>query len=234
MKKILCIGDSLALPGHLNLYEDTWYYKLKQNLQGFDFTSYFKRMLTTNVLVTMGGGIEGPDKFPKGADCLECFMPDVVILQLGIVDCSPRLLFKYEKKIVNRLPRSLRNKYINLIKKFRKRSLSRIMIPISKFRNNIETYLERCVNNNVNQVIIIPIGVPDQRIIDRNPLINDSIKLFNDFYFQCQDYYNNVQVVQGLKPATRFSNLYQDGYHLNSKGHDVLVQQLINSIELDV
>ena len=31
--KILCVGDSTALPGRSNKYEDTWLFKLKKNIK---------------------------------------------------------------------------------------------------------------------------------------------------------------------------------------------------------
>jgi acyl-CoA thioesterase I len=129
--KILCIGDSLALPGHLNLYEDTWYYKLKKRFPTYDFISYFKRQLTTDALVTLGGGEKGVDKWPKGADCLEAYMPAIVILQLGIVDCAPRLLHKNERHLVSRLPALLSNFYLRVLKKIRKRRTERTIVPFN-------------------------------------------------------------------------------------------------------
>lgn len=122
MKKILCIGDSLALPGHLNSYEDTWFHKLKKEFPNYDFISFFKRQLTTDVLVTMGGGVRGIDKWPKGADSLEAYLPDMVIIQLGIVDYAPRLLYNVEIKILSKMPASLSMFYIHIIKKFRARN----------------------------------------------------------------------------------------------------------------
>lgn len=136
--KVLCIGDSLALPGHLNRYEDTWFYKLKQVFPTIDFISFFKRQLTTEALVTMGGGRDGIDNWPKGADCLEAFMPDIVILQLGIVDCVPRLLNKYERKIVSILPVGLKSPFIKLVKKYKKRSTKNTTVPLQNFKNNLD------------------------------------------------------------------------------------------------
>ena len=52
MKKIVAIGDSLALPGHANRYEDTWFYQLQRRFHGTLFIPYFRRGLTTAVLVT--------------------------------------------------------------------------------------------------------------------------------------------------------------------------------------
>lgn len=48
--------------------------------------SFFKRSLTTEVLIKMRGGESGIDSYPNVADCLEFFEPDIVVLQLGIVD----------------------------------------------------------------------------------------------------------------------------------------------------
>jgi len=75
--KVLSIGDSLALPGHGNLYEYTWIYKLKTQYPKYDFITFFKRQLTTNILITMGGGIDGVDNKPKGTDCLEFYEPNI-------------------------------------------------------------------------------------------------------------------------------------------------------------
>jgi acyl-CoA thioesterase-1 len=115
--KVLCIGDSLALPGHHNKYEDTWFYKLKKEFPGHDFISFFKRQLTTEILVTIGGGEKIEGAFPTGADCLEHYMPEIVIIQLGIVDCAPRLINEksFLWKIVRRLPDCFLNHYINYL-----------------------------------------------------------------------------------------------------------------------
>tara|TARA_X000000368_G_scaffold403028_1_gene377546 strand:- start:1409 stop:1630 length:222 start_codon:yes stop_codon:yes gene_type:complete len=43
--KIFCIADSLGLPGHLNKYEDTWFYKLKQEFPNSDFISFYNKSL---------------------------------------------------------------------------------------------------------------------------------------------------------------------------------------------
>ena len=56
--KILCIGDSLSLPGHLNKYEDTWIWKLKNQYPEYDFITFFRRAIATDILVTNGGGID--------------------------------------------------------------------------------------------------------------------------------------------------------------------------------
>ena len=120
-KKLIAVGDSLALPGHLNNYEDTWFYRLKKDLKDYDCIPIFRRGITSEILVSEGGG--GVDNLPMGADCLEFYKPDIVILQLGIVDCAPRLFKRdgIENKIINRIPYKLKDRYIKIVKKLRTR-----------------------------------------------------------------------------------------------------------------
>ncbi len=120
--KILCIGDSLALPGHDNNFEDTWFYKLQISFRHIFFISFFKRSVTTEILVTEGGGdIKQPI---KGADCLEFYMPDIVILQLGMVDCAPRLLKRSSlfNKLLQKMSSNIQSVIFKGIKTIKKRS----------------------------------------------------------------------------------------------------------------
>lgn len=166
MKKILCIADSLGLPGHLNKYEDTWFYKLKQYFPNSDFISFFKRQLTTDVLVTMGGGEGGVDNWPKGADCLEGYMPQVVIIQLGIVDCAPRLLTNYDKVIMKILPKYFQKSYLSVIKTIRKRNVANTLVPFEKFKSNLNRYIKRAEKIDA-KIIFISISVPDKNMVKK-------------------------------------------------------------------
>ena len=69
-------------------YEDTWVYKLIEALPEFEFIDKTKRASTSERLVTEGGD----NINPYGADLLEHYMPDIVVMQIGIVDCAPRYI----------------------------------------------------------------------------------------------------------------------------------------------
>lgn len=51
--KIFCIANSLTLPGHLNKYEDTWFYKLKQEFPNSDFISFFIKVCMKMNIIQM-------------------------------------------------------------------------------------------------------------------------------------------------------------------------------------
>jgi lysophospholipase L1-like esterase len=224
-KKLLCIGDSLALPGHLNRYEDTWFYLLKREFPTFDCLSFFKRQLTTDVLTTMGGGEIGVDKWPKGADCLEAYMPDFVILQLGIVDCAPRLLNTFDKRILKLIPSRLSSSYIRFIKTLRSRKTTNTYTSIEQFRKNWENYLKRTVKNNT-KVIIISISLPDEIFLQKNPKTIKNVNIYNDFLLQLGSSYGNVCVTIPLDPRNYNFPIYEDGYHPNSTGNRIIFESV--------
>lgn len=225
MKKVLCIGDSLALPGHLNKYEDTWFYKLKRKFPEHDFISFFKRQLTTDVLVTMGGGLDGIDEMPKGADCLEFYNPDIVILQLGIVDCAPRLLNKYDKIILKLLPKTISSSYIGIIKRIRKRNLNNTLVPLERFKSNLQNYVSRTKKINA-RVLIISISIPDHNMVKKNKEIITNVKWYNELYNEFANNNSFISVTQPLQPKDYNFPIYEDGYHPNQKGHSIIFNHL--------
>lgn len=234
MNKIVVIGDSLALPGHSNSYEDTWFYQLQRHFSGIFFIPYFRRGLTTTILVTEGGGDLYPGAFPPGADCLEHYMPDIVILQLGIVDCAPRLFGTYslEAKLVNRMPSELRNRYINLVKKLRKRSEDRVDVPLPQFRNNIEAFLKRCLLHDVKRVVFIKICTPDQGVLKKNPPMLANVIKYNNCIDQIVDAYSIACSINPLIPKQGEPEIYDDGYHPNPAGNRKVYDELVSCLRI--
>lgn len=227
MKKILLIADSSALPGHLNKYEDTWLYKLKNEYPNYDFISFFKRSLTTDVLSTLGGGETGVDKWPKGADCLEAYMPDTIIIQLGFADCAPRLLFDLERKILKYLPQLIVKIYINLIKKLRNRNTKNTIVNIVKFEKNIKDYVERCIKSSVNQLIFINIQMPSQKTVDKNPDIIENVKKYNEIINKHCKLNTFIQSIEPLNSNRYSFEIFEDGHHPNIIGHNMIIKELV-------
>lgn len=232
MFKVIVIGDSLALSGHTNTYEDTWFYKIQEHFSQYHFIPLLRRGLTTKVLVTEGGGDPMQGAFPMGADCLEHYMPDTVIIQLGIVDCAPRLFGTHslEAKLVNRMPSAFRSRYINLVKKFRKRSEDRVDVPLPQFKNNIEVFLKRCLLHNVKRVVFIKICTPDQRVLKKNPLMLANVLKYNDCIDQIVDAYSIACSINPLIPGQGEPEIYDDGYHPNPAGNRKVFDELVSCL----
>ncbi|MBN2777438.1 MAG: SGNH/GDSL hydrolase family protein [Bacteroidales bacterium] len=229
--KILCIGDSLSRPGHTNLYEDTWFYKLKEKYKNYDFISVFQRSLTTDGLITMGADVNN-NKFPYGSDCLEYYNPQVVILQLGIVDCAPRLIKENSLvwKIVRRMPKKVVNKYIDYLKRNNKRDTENVYVSKEKFRSNLIAYFNRCQKNEVLKVIYIAIPIPGQEMIFKNPSIITNVIKYNDIISEVSQKYDFVKIVNPLN-ADKGEDIYDDGYHPNPRGNIIVLESLVSELE---
>jgi acyl-CoA thioesterase I len=225
--KVLCIGDSLSLPGHGNQFEDTWYYKLQKHFSSFYFASYFKRATTTVVLVSEGGG---DGKSPAGSDCLEFYLPDIIIIQLGIVDCSPRYLkrSKIVYKIVERLPLKLKRITYYFIKKLVNRSLKKADITPEQFQHHLKLYLNRCLENKVKKVVFIAICNPDENVKQKSPVLIQAVELYNKIITEISSQYNFTSVISPLNSGE--IDLYDDGYHPNPKGNDLVYKALKEEI----
>ncbi len=234
MKKILCIGDSLTLPrGEDVKYENTWFYLLKHYFQDIDFISFFKRGITTNILVQEGGGDKNTaEKYPFGADCLEHYKPNIIILQLGIVDCAPRLLKQgMETKLVNHLPKKIANIYIKLIKTTRKRNTANTYVSLKKFEDNLINYFERCKNQNIEKLIIIKIAIPSQEMVDKNPEIIKNVIKYNAVYDKLEKKYPFVNSINPLDSSKTNEIIFTDGYHPNAKGNTFVYSELKDFFE---
>lgn len=229
MKKILCIADSFGLPRVEVAYECTWYYRVKLALgySEYDYLYFFKRLLTTDVLVTMGG--ENTSQSPKGADCLEHYLPSVVVLQLGICDCAPRLFLKgsIEEKLVNRAPVLLRRRYIEAKKKLVGRKSGNALVSPKKFKANIVRYLERCSTVGVEKVIYIAIGTPISPMIDQNPGILDAIGRYNAILEELSEQYAFLKVIYPWRDVNDPDLYIADGYHPSALGHTLIATALI-------
>ena len=104
--RILIVGDSNCLPRREGKYKDSWIYLLKQAYPTADFIVLADGSRTTEYLA------QHPRKRPDGSieydpSSLEIYDPAVVILNLGIVDCAPRMFRKIESQVIGRLPNSL-------------------------------------------------------------------------------------------------------------------------------
>lgn len=121
---ISVIADSLALPRNegedIVKIHEVWPYVLKakcENVFGdLLLLNYGMRSRTMDSLL-------GVDYY----ECIELIQPNVIIVQIGVVDGLPRIISKTERRIMNSrfFPSSLRNIIISRRKRLRKEITSR-------------------------------------------------------------------------------------------------------------
>ena len=218
-KRVLIIADSMAMPRPDTRYEDTWIYLVKQEFPHYDFLDRVERGGTSLRLVTEGGG---------GVDLLELYEPDLVILQFGFAEGAPRLFKKpsLEYFFVSRiLPASLRSKYIQYVKKSRVRNPQITAISPDNFRAYISNYFERAEKIG-SKVVVILILKATRLLINKSPLVEQNIKLYNDIYCEVAESFSNVRCVAPFGEEVDVNEITVDEYHLDSRGHRTLFDRL--------
>lgn len=217
MKKIVILGDSLGLPRIDLPYESTYPFLLQEVLNG----KY--RVIARNIRAN-DTSVQLKNLF----DDVGLFKPDIVILQLGIVDCAPRLFWRFEAKIVGYI-----DKYINIIS-----IISRFRYPLTKVFPKVYVSKKSFKNNLVNifyyleerQIKVIVVGITsttpcnmeksfnyDNNIRDYNNMLYNLIpdkRLFIDMY----KHGSNI--------------LLQDGIHLNIIGSKILSDEIAQKLSI--
>ena len=155
---------------------------------------------------------------------MEAYNPDIVVIQLGIVDCAPRLLNDLERKLITKFPIVNSRDYIDLIKRIRK--LNNTIVTDVKFRKNLEKYIKRATENNVKKLISIGISYPDKKMIEKNKDIIKNIDKYNSLLGSYSKNLKNINVIFPLDSRNYKEEIFEDGYHPNKKGHEVIANEL--------
>lgn len=212
----------MALPRPHVHYEVTWPYYLKTKFINHDIVSLCYRNLTTNFLTNGWLG-----------DSLEFYSPDVVIVQLGVVDCAPRFFISkgISRIIISKLPIFLRVKILNFIKRFYTRSTRYAEVSKVDFYNNIKQYIDRCQNLKVKKIIFIAIGNVDNTVAIKSPKFRKSIQAYNSILYETERLHENVCVVNPL--VSDREELFCDGYHPSSIGHQRIFESVLKNYSFD-
>lgn len=210
MKKICILADSLAAPREDNIDDSIrWPQLLFRSIEPVEYVNRVK-----------GGSTTKKVKKIKGVEA------DIFIIQLGIVDCAPRLFTRFENKQIARLPRSWREKIINWAKTKRRSSVERAYVNPVKFERNLKKILQIA---NGNAVVFIKIITPSKDMLSTNPSIQQQVMLYNSIIEKIELASSNVSSI--TIPDEYVKNItLDDGYHLNEQGHQVVANLVIEKV----
>ena len=228
MNKIICITDSMGMPREEYSYENTWISILKRKLNDFDFICFTRRQETTKMLNSLGGDSTS-SIFPKGSDLLEFIEPTYAIIQLGIVDCSPRLLNRYERFILARIKsESLKSNIISLLKKIKKRDSQNVFVNPLEFESNIDKYIQRAITKKVKRVFFFKI-LANFSILE-NKQYKENILKYNNILTKLEKKYPKYFKVVEFEVEDKM--LLKDGYHLSLVGQKKVASEILHNITL--
>lgn len=210
--KILVLTDSLGLPRDAPQdlsYEETWPFFLSQQKN--------VKLLQSSI----GGGTSF-DLY-KQTIYLKSFNPDIVILQVGIVDCAPRALSYHENIIYNNwwITRKILGQVIprwgNTIRKIRNIRF----VNKEEFRINLKRIVELLPNIKIYAIGIIPASIEYENFL---PNITISIKEYNYILKEIfpETYIDTFELDQQY--------VMTDHHHPNKKGHKLIFEIIMNRL----
>jgi len=222
VKKIMIIADSMAMPRWELAYEETWPFFLFRDFPDLCIIDKCKRGGDTERLVRGAGKYDSENQW----DLLELYRPDIVIIQLGIVDCAPRYFNRHSlvSKILFRIPHGK-----SIIKRFFTRKESNCYVKLKDFEDNIVNYLNRAQTISTT-VFIITIAPPPEQFIKKNPNIKSQIQNYNDCLYSIEKRYNNVILIQSLS-IDEMEKYSIDEFHIGAEGQRIQYKKIKSHLE---
>ncbi len=206
--KILILTDSLSLPRVVGkdevLYEQTYPYLLKQN-----------RPEDEIIAVGIGGGTVYD--INRQVDYYKVFRPDVVFIQVGIVDAAPRAFTRIELQVLQKLRLiGIFMKFKNQIRTLRNKHYT----ERSMFEKYIKGIQQKIVKLNPNAQIyfigILPTSEDYEKIL---PGITQNVNQYNEVLKANGTYIETTDIDTEI-------DILDDHHHLSSSGHQKIANKV--------
>lgn len=206
-KRILILSDSLALPRNIPevcTYNETWPILLRKN--GFDVHQ-----------VSIGGATS--EDLLRQAPYHCSYNPEIVLIQVGIVDCAPRFMTKMELSLVRKLPfghliiRAINTKSVKKIRKIQ-------YIPPKSFKKNIESIDLIFRNAHTIFIEILPVVAEYEKLL---PGVRRNVEVYNEILK------NSARKTININDIGR-DGIMSDHHHLNALGHQYIFSRILNMI----
>ena len=230
-ERLLIQGDSLPLPRGPVPYEETWPWHLRVDDRFPHVINRSQSGKTTDELHT------DKVRFPRRK--LELYEPETVVMQIGIVDCAPRLLSKTERDLITAFPfETLARVSSYAAKRLRGRTRRRTYVSEGEFEANLRDYLERADEHGIDHLVVLKILTAGEKYTAKNPDVQEAITTYNEIIDRLADEFPFVQSLRPLatsKPEEESlvdDHTLEDGYHLNAAGHERLYERLLEESPL--
>jgi lysophospholipase L1-like esterase len=223
-RTIIVVGDSLACPRPwegINL-QSTYAFQLHAKLDGNNFIANYGASDNSSSKAIKESFLR---TYVRAADA------DYAIVQLGIVDCAPRLLGAFERAIgyfASRIAlfRPLFKIYIKLKSQYRyplTRIFPQTLVSINEFEANYRILLTELLEHNpIKKIFLINIAYPGTILLERSFNILENIKAYNNVISKFgQNFPEKIEIVD-LYRKTETRNDWitpDDGHHIYSPAH---------------
>lgn len=223
MGTIVLVGDSLIMPRpEENISaEETYGYMASQELRDHQVITIAKYSNDTAIQSQI-----------KNLEAIKRASPDVVVIQLGIVDCAPRIFSKREKTLISTLPHSFRDWLIGVLSR-KRRGLTtwfpKVYVKRKDFKKNMEVILDFVEKCGAVPVLIIIAKTSEEN----NARSYNFLKNIRE--------YNAVLRELAQEKGIALIDLYRlvdedpacllpDGIHLSKRGSCTLTKEIVRCI----
>ena len=217
--RLLFLTDSLGYPRYYSGSSPdlVWPYKVRDALSvSSDLKLYFD----------MKPGRDTKSLMSEYDKHISAYEPDMVVLQVGIVDCAPRALKRSELQVALRIPifskvihKLVKHYYIPLVK------LRKITYVSPKsFKKNLELLKHKMKGASF---IVLPIAPANNAYIQSNPLISEYIDKYNRILSEVflEQYQSSVYENEEIDKL-----FLEDNHHLSNFGHEVVASFVIKKL----
>jgi lysophospholipase L1-like esterase len=225
--RVVIIGDSLSMPrpDESLFYEETYPYLLKQDLgNSFEVINRGKRANT----------IKHQSEDQNIFDDIIFFYPKYVVIQLGIVDCAPRLFSRrFGKYVIGNIKPEMLKKFI--IQQFSNRRLfftkhfPRQYVPFSEFMYWYD-YLLKIVKEFGSIPITVNIAQTTIENNKRSYGFSQHINKYNRAIEELSSQYSAL-LIDAYKISETNNILLPDGIHLNKFGSKIVALKIAEAIK---
>ena len=161
--------------------------------------------------------------------------PDLIVLQVGVVDCTPRIFSARERgllKIMQRTPliKMVSSRIIACASKNRYKITRARRLPYVRpldFKSNIIAFLEEArLTNSATDILIINIAKPGGLYLSRNYNALSQVGIYNSILNEIADQFSAAVIDLYSFTSGNPGALLADGYHINAMAHRFLAEQL--------
>jgi lysophospholipase L1-like esterase len=237
MKNVVIIGDSLACPRPwIGLGQDETY------------ASRIQRALGANAHVMNLAQGERSTRFYASEAFAKTYIErsntDTLIMQLGIVDCAPRLMTLVERGIgflckKTRATNAIFKKYVSFKSKnrlFFTKYFPNIFVKKNEFEKNVKCIIKKYVEyGNANRIIIINIAYPGEHLTTRSYNVLKIIREYNDILEGIVSENIGHAYLIDLFKITRDNQALitpEDGHHITSSAHEIITKSILQIIDI--
>ena len=224
---IVILSDSLSLPrvdeDETILLRESYPYLLQKKI-GSDI-----KIINRGIRFTTTDSLRN---FQYLFDNLLIYSPSTVIVQMGIVDCAPRLFSSLFRSLINKVPiKMIRDLIILPFKKNRRFFTKYFKIKLvnkNRFKRNLEVFLDIMIKNKIN-VIIVNIPKTNDTNNNKSFNFNKSIDEYNSIISNLLKKYK-FKLIDINHYSKKENILVDDGIHYNKKGCETVADMLYESI----